>query len=166
MEHLLYDLINHIGSNMPDIRTVDEDYGQLEMLDDSRESYPLVFPAVLIDSPETSWDNIAGLDQKGLCSVTVRLCLDCYDDTHYKSGQTDRILERDLVRKELHNLLQGHRIDGSSALIRTSSRFWTAGHGIKVYESTYTLEVSESVDRVTQRPAVKPKISVSAGTFK
>ena len=38
MEHLLNDIIELIGNNMPDIRTVDEDYGQLEMLDDSRES--------------------------------------------------------------------------------------------------------------------------------
>lgn len=76
MEHLLNDIIELIGNNMPDIRTVDEDYGQLEMLDDSRDSYPLMFPAVLIDSPETSWENIGGLSQKGLCTVSVRLCID------------------------------------------------------------------------------------------
>lgn len=64
MEHLLNDIIELIGNNMPDIRTVDEDYGQLEMLDDSRESYPLIFPAVLIDAPETSWENIGGLSQR------------------------------------------------------------------------------------------------------
>ena len=160
MEDLLYDLINHIGSNMPEIRTIDEDYGQLEMLDDSRESYPLIFPAVLIDSPDTQWENIGGLDQQGLCTVSVRLCIDCYDDTHFNSGQTERIFERERMRRELHRLLQGHRIDGHSALIRTSSRFYTANHGIKVYETTYTLEVSESVSDAPQRPAVKPKFSV------
>lgn len=95
MEHLLNDIIELIGNNMPDIRTVDEDYGQLEMLDDSRDSYPLIFPAVLIDAPETSWESIGGLSQKGLCTVSVRLCIDCYDDTHYNSGTTGKILSRE-----------------------------------------------------------------------
>ena len=117
MEHLLNDIIELIGNNMPDIRTVDEDYGQLEMLDDSRESYPLIFPAVLIDAPETSWENIGGLSQKGLCTVSVRLCIDCYDDTHYNSGTTGKILSREEKRRELHRLLQGHCIGCGSALI-------------------------------------------------
>lgn len=105
MEHLLYDLIEYLGNNMPDIRTIDEDYGQLEMLDDNRESYPLIFPAILIDSPETTWENIGGLNQKGVCSVNVRLCIDCYDDSHYNSGQTDRILEREDNKRALGALL-------------------------------------------------------------
>lgn len=143
MEDQLFDLIEYIGQNMPELRTVDEDYGQLEMLDDNRDSYPLIFPAVLIDVPGTEWDNIGGLNQKGLCTVTVRLCIDCYDDTHFHSGQTYKIKERAAQRKELHRLLQGHCVGDDSALIRTSSRFWTGNHGIKVYESTYTLEVTE-----------------------
>ena len=37
---------------MPGMRVVDEDYGQLEMLDqENRDSYPLVFPAVLHRCP-------------------------------------------------------------------------------------------------------------------
>lgn len=73
MEHLLYNLIDYIGNNMPDICTIDEDYSQLEMLDDeTRDDYPLVFPAILIDAPQTSWEDIGELGQKGLCSITVR----------------------------------------------------------------------------------------------
>lgn len=159
MEHLLYDLIEHIGNNIPDIRTIDEDYGQLEMLDDKRKSYPLIFPAILIDSPDATWENIGGLNQKGVCSVNVRLCFDCYDDSHYNSGQTDRILEREDKRRELHRLLQGHRIGDSSALIRTSSRFFTTNHGIKVYESTYTLELTEMCQSENQRTKVSIRVS-------
>ncbi len=52
MEHLLYDIINLIGKNMPEILTIDEDYGQLQILEqEGRDSYPLVFPAILIDAP-------------------------------------------------------------------------------------------------------------------
>ena len=60
MEDILADLVNVIGGAM-ELGTVDEDYGQLEMLDqEDRDSYPLVFPAVLVDAPDTLWSNIAG----------------------------------------------------------------------------------------------------------
>lgn len=166
MEHLLHNLIEYIGSNMPDLLTVDEDYGQLEMLDDeSRDSYPLTFPAVLIDAPETQWENIGGLSQKGVCTVSVRLILDCYDDTHYNSLQTGKILEREDKRRELHHLLQGHRIGNDSALIRTSSRFFTAAHGIKVYETVYTIEVTELIlpDGGKARPTIKVQPQLGKG---
>ena len=37
-------------------------------------------------------------------------------------------------------------MEPDSALIRTSSRFYTFNHGIKVYEATYTLEVTELIE--------------------
>jgi hypothetical protein len=50
MEQLLLDLINLISTGMPELVTVDEDYGQLEMINrEDRSTYPLVFPAVLIE---------------------------------------------------------------------------------------------------------------------
>ena len=161
MEHLLYDIINRIGTNMPEIRTIDEDYGQLQMLEqEGRDSYPLVFPAILIDAPETQWENIGGLSQQGVCTFSVKLCIDCYDDTHYRSNQIDMILIRDKTRRELHRLLQGHRIGNGSALIRTSSRFYTANYGIKVYESTYTIGVTECL--VEKQTIKKPTITFFA----
>ena len=52
MEHVLEDLIRLVGEAFPDMKTVDEDYGQLEMLDDdTRDTYPITFPAVLIAAP-------------------------------------------------------------------------------------------------------------------
>lgn len=159
MECLLEDLINHIGQNMPDLEVVDEDYGQLEMLDqESRDSYPLTFPAVLIDASSVEWSNIGGLNQKGIATVRVRLIIDCYDDTHRHSGTTHLIALREAKRRELHKLLQGYRIGKDSALIRTNTRFYTANHGIKVYESTYTVTVTELLEPETVTAQVKPKI--------
>ena len=55
MERLLLNLVRHIGKSMPEIKVVDEDYGQLEMIDmTDRDTYPLTFPAVLIDAPDVS----------------------------------------------------------------------------------------------------------------
>ena len=161
MECLLEDLVNLIGNAMPDLEVVDEDYGQLDMIDqESNDTYPLTFPAVLIDASSVEWSNIGGVNQKGTATVRVRLIIDCYDDTHHTSGTTHLIAQREVKRRELHKLLQGHRIGKESALIRTNSRFYTAPHGIKVYESTYTCSVTELIEPGTTTTQVRPHIAL------
>lgn len=162
MEYILENLVKYIGDNMTDIKMVDEDYGQLEMLDDpNRDTYPLAYPAILIDAPDTSWSNDGQLNQRGVCTVKAKLIIDCYDDTHYTSGTVEAISERDKIRKRMYLLLQGHRIGDSQALIRTNSRFYTYNHGIKVYEETYTVMVTEYVtsDRKPIPGPIKVKIA-------
>ena len=146
---------------MPELQVVDEDYGQLEAIgQENQDMYPLTFPAVLIDAPSADWTNIGGLSQKGNAMVRVKLIIDCYDDTHHRSATTHLIARREEKRRELHKLLQGHRIGEDSALIRTNSRFYTANHGIKVYESTYTATVTELLEPDTVTAQGKPKISL------
>ena len=163
MESLLVNLIDKIAGELPWARTVDEDYGQLEALDDENvDMYPLTFPAVLIDLPGTEWSDAGDLSQRGVCEVRVRLAIDCYDDTHAGSQTTDRIMQREEKRKALHALLQGYRVSSEGALIRTRSKFFTFNHGIKVYEATYTCATSETTrERAT---IAKKTISVSVKT--
>ena len=163
MESLLVNLIDKIAGELPWARTVDEDYGQLEALDDENvDMYPLTFPAVLIDLPGTEWSDAGDLSQRGVCEVRVRLAIDCYDDTHAGSQTTDRIMQREEKRKALHALLQGYRVSSEGALIRTRSKFFTFNHGIKVYEATYTCATSETTrERAT---IAKKTISVSVRT--
>lgn len=163
MESLLVNLINKIAGELPWARTVDEDYGQLEALDDENiDMYPLTFPAVLIDLPGTEWSDAGDLSQRGVCEVRVRLAIDCYDDTHAGSQTTDRIMQREEKRKALHALLQGYRVSSEGSLIRTRSKFFTFNHGIKVYEATYTCATSETTrERAT---IAKKTISVSVKT--
>ncbi len=161
MEKLLQDLINLFGAEMPELSTIDEDYGQLEMIDqEGRDTYSLTYPAVLIDAPDTQWSNIAGLSQKGDATIRARLIIDCYDDTHYGSTTTDRIEERAELRRKVHKLLQGYRVDEESTLIRTSSRFYTWNHGIKVYEQTYTCVVTEMDEEETVPTQAAPTVTV------
>ena len=163
MESLLVNLINKIAGELPWARTVDEDYGQLEALDDENvDMYPLTFPAVLIDLPGTEWSDAGDLSQRGVCEVRVRLAIDCYDDTHAGSQTTEKIMQREEKRKALHALLQGYRVSSEGALIRTRSKFFTFNHGIKVYEAIYTCATSETTrERAT---IAKKMISVSVRT--
>ena len=163
MESLLVNLTGKIASKLPWARTVDEDYGQLEALDDENvDMYPLTFPAILIDLPGTEWSDAGDLSQRGVCEVRVRLAIDCYDDTPAGSQTTDRIMQREEKRKALHTLLQGYRVSSEGSLIRTRSKFFTFNHGIKVYEATYTCATSETTrERAT---IAKKTISVSVRT--
>lgn len=166
MEKLLEALINLFGQQMPELSTIDEDYGQLEMINqENRDTYPLTFPAVLIDAPDVIWSNIAGLSQKGDATIRVKLIIDCYDDTHFGSDTTDRIAGRAALRKKVHKLLQGYRIDEETQLIRTNSRFYTWDHGIKVYEQTYTGVVTEMIEPEKIVTTAAPRISVVNGNM-
>lgn len=150
MEYLLSNLVGYIAREMPSLSLVDEDYGQLENLDDEeRQMYPLTYPAVLIEPSRVDWSHLSGDSQKGEATLRIRLIIDCYDDTHWGSGTTDRIIEREELRASLHSLLEGYRPLGDGALMRSQSTFFTFNHGIKVYESTYTCTVTESLRRGT-----------------
>jgi len=161
MEKLLQDLINLFGQLMPELSTIDEDYGQLEMINqENRDTYPLTYPALLIDAPDVQWSNIEGLSQKGTATIRARLIIDCYDDTHHGSGTTSYIAQRAALRAKVHELLQGHRVDGWGPLIRSSSRFYTWDHGIKVYEQTYICVVTEIIEPPKVAVQATPKVTV------
>ena len=136
-------------------RNVDEDYGQLEMLyrdDEDSDTYPLTFPLVLIDIPETSWTTMGGTFSKvqsGTVTVNVKLAMDCYDDMHFTSGTADKAQERADKVHELHSLLQGWMpMHSSSPLDRKTSRSQTMTKGIKVYELNYECRMIDDATQV------------------
>lgn len=161
MELLLYHLIDHIKENMPSLSLVDEDYGQLEAIDkEDVDTYPVTFPCVLIDIPETEWSNLSGKSQKGKAKVNVRLAIDCYDDTHYGSGTMEAMQDRAEMVKELHKILQGFRPDEDGELIREKSRFYTWSHGIKVYEMLYSVAATDIIQE-TEKVAAPRSVVLS-----
>ena len=161
MESLLYQLINHIKEQMPSLSLVDEDYGQLEAIDkEDMQTYPVTFPCVLINMPETEWSNLSGKSQKGKAKVNVRLVIDCYDDTHYGSGTMEAMQDRAEMVDDLHKALHCYRPDEDGELIREKSRFYTWSHGIKVYEMLYSVSVKDII-RETVTAAEKPRVVLS-----
>lgn len=162
MESLLYQLINHVKEAMPSLSMVDEDYGQLEAIDkDDMDTYPVTFPAVLIDIPQTEWSNLSAKNQKGTAKINVRLIIDCYDDTHFASGTMEKISQRQQMADALHAALQGYRPSADGELMREKSRFYTWAHGIKVYEAVYSLAVSSFI-RETKTVEPPRRVSISA----
>lgn len=168
MESLLLRLISHIKESLPQLSLVDEDYGQLEAIDnDNIDQYPLTFPAVLIDAPEVEWQNMANLSQQGTAKINVRLVIDCYDDTHYTSGSVEAIAERQQLVQDLHHALQGFRPVDEGVMIRTASKFYTFNHGIKVYDTVYSVAVYDvnRQTKTTHEQSVKVALDVKFRPF-
>ncbi len=145
MEQLFLEIQKQIAEGMPKLLLVDEDYGQLSPGED--DTYPVVFPCVLIDMPQINWRTLDDSYQRGDVNITVRLCIDCFDDTHYTSGTSGKVASRMAMLKELHDLLQGFGPEGSDlGLERTTTRIYSLPGAIKVYENTYSYTLDDYED--------------------
>lgn len=140
MEELLIALLERIDSEVPEISLIDEDCGQLETLESEEEDiYPVTFPCVLIGNTDVNWSNIAPGVQKGEAQLTVRLAIDCYNDTHIGSGTTDKIAERQRLSNKVYKAIQGFRLNrNTGSLIWIKSRDYTLPGNIKVYEKVFS----------------------------
>lgn len=136
--------MRQIGDSVPELRTVDEDYGQLAP-DERTDTYPVVFPAALISVPEITWET-RGRFQQGRGKFLVRLAQDCYDDTHLGSGTEDKIRERKRMDGRLCRSLHGFQpLDDMEPIEREKSVEYTLdGPGnIKVSEITFAFEIAD-----------------------
>ena len=145
MEQLFNDIQKQIADNFPQLSLIDEDYGQLEAIETEEDTYPVTFPCVLISTPEVIWEQLGGGSQRGTASITVRLAIDCYDDTHYGSGTKSKAADRKAFATDIHRKLQCFRSGNNSPMIRKKSNDYSRPHGIKVYETLYQCVVNDIV---------------------
>lgn len=143
MEEIFIAIMEHIAETIPELSYIDEDYGQLEPTED-QDSYPVTFPCVLIGNTESDWNDIGYGVQKSESIVTVRLAIDCYDDTHYTSGTYQKVRERQLKAKELYKALQGFQCaEEATPLVRVKSRDYSLPGNIKVYETMFSFTLHD-----------------------
>lgn len=145
MEQLFNDIQKRIADNFPELSLIDEDYGQLEAIETEEDTYPVTFPCVLISIPEVLWEQLGGASQRGTASISIRLAIDCYDDTHSGSGTENKAAERKAFATSMHRKLQGFVSGKNSALIRKKSSDYSRPHGIKVYETLYQCVVNDII---------------------
>ncbi len=140
MEELYIAILERIKNEMPEIAYIDEDYGQLEGTDSENEDfYPVMFPCVLVGNTEADWKDIGMGTQAGEITLTVRLGIDCYHDTHIGSGTTGRIKERMEMAGKLYRTLQNFQFcRNMDELVRVKSRDYTLPGNIKVYEFVFS----------------------------
>lgn len=141
MEQIFISILELISREMPELSLVDEDYGQLETDEDT---YPVTFPCALVGNMEAEWDDIGMGTQKGIVTLTARLAIDCYDDTHIGSTTTEKAAERLHMANRLYAVLQDSlHSQEMEPMYRTKSRCYSLPGMIKVYEYVFQFELHD-----------------------
>lgn len=144
MENVTLALMKRLKEKMPQLRYVDEDYGQLEFGEDQ---YAVIAPAVLINIDETDWATESAarpIIQVGTTQVTLKLVLECYDDTHMGSTTEDKVAERTEQANQMFRAVQGGRFSPKMGpMTRVKSRDYAVGGNLKVYESVFEFQHRE-----------------------
>ncbi|MEG0807646.1 MAG: hypothetical protein RR410_04765 [Alistipes sp.] len=143
MEDLYVKIRERLTQELPEVSFIDEDCGQLV---ENEEGYPVTFPCVLIDVVTVDWQQNNGGTLRGRGSVIVKLAFDCYEDTH-SGAYTDTELGRRMkleqrLRQALHRYCFGADY---SPMLLTQSRFYTLYGLKKVYESTFSINLTEDL---------------------
>lgn len=144
MDEIFINIMERIAGSMPELSLIDEDYGQLEMSAEE-DKYPVTFPCVLIGNIDADWRDLGLGSQKGTALITVRLAIDCYDDTSFASGTYDKISERRQMDRKLYKTL--HRFKSArcaTPLVRVKSRDYAMPGYIKVFETTYAFTINDN----------------------
>ena len=121
LANLYLAIMARIKSEVPDIKWIDFDLGQLEAYDGERP--PVEWPCLLIDFTNTEYDQMQGY-QDGNVNVQLRLAFDEYENTN---GDTptpllEQALEYLEIEQQVYEALQAWYADNllSNAMIRKS----------------------------------------------
>jgi hypothetical protein len=117
---LYIDLTNYIKANVPEVRWLDIDYGQLEHFEYRPE---VSFPCVLIDFPQAIYSNTANLSQMGEVKVQLRLGFAPFSKSY--QAAPDNVKEKGLayfaIEQKLFEAIQGWNNSFTQPFIRESA---------------------------------------------
>lgn len=146
-KELFVALCDRIETNVPEIRYIDFDSGQLNL---STERPPVDYPCCLIDIAYTACRDLKEEDGMQLVTadVTLRVAFAPAGETHHRAPDTIRqtaLRMFDIVEK-LHNALQHCTLgDTVSALSRVRAAKQTRANRIVVFNITYTTTFYEYI---------------------
>lgn len=146
MDILFKSISERLSTEVPELRWIDWEQGQIDT--NMESSYPVQFPAVLIDFPSISWQSIKQGIQDGEVTLQVRVIFDVYEDFNTESPNRDLALGRlkliNKIHKALHNfsgnILQNNGIYEDThfnSLERTSTSSEQRDDGLKVINMFY-----------------------------
>ncbi len=153
MEEIYLLIAERLQDKAVELNHIDEDTGQLYPTQyDDRYEYPVLFPCALVDAHTVDWKAGGAIDRlRGGASVTIKLAFKCDEDTHYSSAEHGNTFQqmrgRQAVRKKVAGALNGFCLaEGMAPMFRVQSRSYTLPGRVRVYEETFNVNVTESLE--------------------
>lgn len=143
MKHLYNGVAALLQTNIPELRWIDQDTGQLEYY---TLRPGLDFPAALIDISYNQCDNIgAGGEQRCTADINIRVVFEVWSETNMAAPEDVRELALTmydtmaLIKKNLHNC----QIATGETLYRVSVRPEKREDGLKVFNIIFKTKTTE-----------------------
>jgi hypothetical protein len=117
---LFLDLCDYLKTAVPELKWIDQDFGQLELFEDR----PTVsFPCCLIDFPMATFSNVSGNAQIGDITVQLRMGFAPFDKSYHLAPDVVRqkALEYYAIEQKVYEKLQGWEKDYTQPFSRINS---------------------------------------------
>jgi hypothetical protein len=117
---LLIDLSDFIAAQVPEIKWIDQDLGQLDIFEYRPD---VAFPAILIDFDTTNYEGLGELAQLGMPRVTLKL-VTCPFSGSYQSapiGVRQKAVNYYALEQKIFNVLQGWYTDYTTPFTRVAA---------------------------------------------
>ena len=160
MEQILTDIQQRLADQVPALKYIDQDWGQLDYYSPNP---PVKWPCALVDIVQAQFTNTGGGGQLGMVQVKVRVGDLQLSPSSTKAPAAARAAALSIweVLKDLHKALHGwagHR--HYSKLIRTAQQRIRREDGVRIYEITYTTQITDNsaVPVLPLATGIKPEI--------
>lgn len=152
MDILIQDIQNRLSAEVPDLKYIDEDWGQL---DDYSPNFPVKWPCALIDISQVQYSNAGKTAQLGEAAITITIADMKLLNSSSKAPanqKAERATYLQLIKK-VHAKLHGWSGHSHySKLIRTTFKRFKRDDGVRQHQITYTCRIE---DTSTVKPTVK-----------
>ncbi|MEZ5195093.1 MAG: hypothetical protein R2764_01440 [Bacteroidales bacterium] len=152
MDTIYRSIVKQLQTEVPAIKWIDLDGGQLEAPD---ENYPVQFPAVFIDFRNIQYQQLSRNTQQAVATISVRVAFDIYEDFHGNAPDLELATDRLRLLHNIYVALHGFSglilPDGNggfednhfSKLQRQSIIAERRGDALKVYNITFQCAVRD-----------------------
>ena len=172
MDILFKSIATRLEQEVPELRWIDWEQGQIDM--NLEKTYPLQFPAVLIDFTNINWSSIKHGVQDGEVTVLIKVVFDIYEDLNNHAPDRDMALSRLELLKKIHKALHnfageilpdnnnGFEDSHFNRLERTSTSSERRDDGLKVINMLYVTLLRDQSGMNNMPTAIINDIKISA----
>jgi hypothetical protein len=166
MEHIIEKISKKLTSEVPELKYVDQDWGQMDFY--SRP--PVKFPCALLDIQSAEYSNCGNFIQQGIVTVVIRV-FDVKLSNQLGAASAEAPANQKENARKIWSLLKKINIslhaqdflqEGYGLPVRRQLRRTKRNDGCYQNELFYTVQFTDkSMEAVTEKHHVEPKLYVS-----